>query len=586
MPQETATTAKENNEAEKKTGDVEALRAKCKVLIDKKGEDNQISSEEDVAENRAWLESNPASRDPKELRAFIANYEKAVALDKDLLHQWEEKLNRMAKSDDPKKPPLLAAKSISDYVAWFRKQKTGKKMEYLKKSDLDDSNREKTVSEFMAAIETAGKVPGISAGKLQMRFANADLQNREKIVAELKKKSWLIASGVLPTIVRAELWRRCIDASEEKCAQLVAEAQHTHNIQKARFVDLSPVIQEEVREEFKKMLLPAREAFLIKLEKELQEYEGRYSGKMHQKQQPDKTGLNLFSNRPESESDSSAAKYMDWFKNKLTRKGMRDAINHDDLDRDERSEKRDEMAKILTSKPQERRAALISKFNAAELSGRSILILEQQKEARTGSGPGEGEKKGVLRTLLRRLLLSSQHEEVGKTMETFSVVNEITERRKRFKLAHHVRDKTASKAHEEGLAETLDETKKLEQNTTLDPLREKDGGIRVKLDTLESHKDARTQWKQVLKPNLGDPNVKLSADMTLRTRTGEEVIDERQYQQGELRGELDRVKDAITPLLQQEARAHGLGATEKETQEVLDGADWKHLGDEVIRKAA
>ncbi len=132
----------------------------------------------------------------------------------------------------------------------------------------------------------------------------------------------------------------------------------------------------------------------------------------------------------------------------------------------------------------------------------------------------------------------------------------------------------------------LKRTSALDSAVHSEHLREHEGGLKIKMDTMETYGAERSEVKRVLKRDVDNQNAQLAGDLTLRTRTGEEVRDAREYQRGELQRELTRVREAISPLLIQEASAEGIGATEKDIKEELQKTDWKALAKEVIRKAA
>lgn len=533
MDQESLPSQDPPPETEKdKAQNLEQLRQTYQELVDGSG----LNDQEKKA-CKDWLATGE-SRDPKQLTMRIDHFTKAEQASAKLVDAYAKKIEESVRAD------LLSGKSKQSYLDWFKGLSFPDKQKYLAKSDLDKPERH-------AALEAYKRLPSAIREELREKFFGGGLKERQKLMAEATKR---------------------------------------HKELKATFLKLPREIQQKYAAQFKESRFDEREKLLAKVGVETKNANNSKNKKNAQAQQEQaevkrmeaafeskmRRGVeaNLF-------SVSSMRSYREWFVG-LSLPEKRKALKHSDLDNPER---RKTLKAFLKFSP-EARAPHELKFRNVDLDRRKEILAELQAK-----NPQQSKNTGLkawFRNTLRRILLSSGSREITQRMETFAVTNEIAERRKRFKLSHHTHGSEGHQktAEEKGLTDTAEASRKLEAATQLESMREPDGGVKIKLDVLESHHEARRKWKRFLKPGMDNPNVKLAADVKLRTRSGAEVTDERQYQHEELQRELDAVKKAIEPIMAEEARSHGFSISQKQTKEELDQANWKKYGGDVIKKAA
>lgn len=438
----------------------------------------------------------------------------------------------------------FAKKSMDAYEKWFQSLSFKEKTEFIRKksTSLHDPERQKLLDAFNGKAEFNGVF--------------------------------------IPAAVRNEFRREFFDSDLEQRKTLMKRISTQHKKLKERFLALPKEVQAKYREQFKGLRLSDREKLLKSIT------DARKGKKTPETQAQEKVETQRLENEFESKmvnyvrenllSPLSIPSYRNWFKG-LTLEQRHQALKKSDLDNPERKTVRDEFYKL----PPETQTKNALRFKNADLEKRKYILAALKQE--TGKEPG---RFGWIKNFLRRLTLSSGHTDIREKIETYAITNEIAERRHRFRLSRHTRKENAQKADREGMAETAKESRKFAQETELSSLQEKKGGIKVKTDILESHEEARHKWRRVLKPKIDDPNAKLSADITLRTKSGDEVIDEQAYQRGELERELDSVRSNVIPIIAAEARARGQSVDTKKITEEVKNADWEEYGKESIRKAA
>jgi hypothetical protein len=372
---------------------------------------------------------------------------------------------------------------------------------------------------------------------------------------------------------------------EERLIKVTA-LKRRHETLKAEFLKLPAELQKKYKEQFKNKKLDDREALLSAIAKEVKptKTSNKEIAEVKESTKLDKD----FEVKTEKMvrdnllAPDSKLKHDNWFKSlPLVRK--RYMINNSDLDT--RMKERKDTLKAFNKTPPEVRAKHDLRFRNADLDRRQAMLLELSGED-DQSKESSKKKEGFIRGMLKKLIFSRSHEDITKKVETFAVTDEIAERRKRFRLSHNTREESAAKADKKGLDTTAEESQKLAGATKREDMHEADGGIKVKLDVLESHADARHEWKRTLKPHMGDVNAKLASNITLRTKAGDEVIDERAYQRGELAREVSSIQDSMNPIIEEAARAAGLNIDETEISDVLKKEDWKEHGKEVIKRSA
>lgn len=551
--------------------DIEDLRKKCLALVESADPQNQFSSPQDIEENRRWLNSTSAF-DPKKMAAFADQYPKSVKYDKDLIEKYDAKIKGRIDAG------LLARSSEKEYKEWFRDQPASKKSEFLKKCDLDDPARVKTKAEF---DELNKKFPDV---RLRAKFLESDLEGRQRIVSDLKEKKKIIEGIViLPSIVRSALFHSCANVDVATCKKTAAETQKKHAELKKRFISLPPLVQEENRENFKEMLLDEREKWLAGIEIKIRQLTASFKDKIRQKQQPDATGLNLFSNISEKTPGSSSNTYTDWFQNKLTINGMKASLQHSDLDDPKRETRRKEMSEILPMLGASDRERAKQEFNSSDLEKREQITAKY----RNSKNSTDGEKRGFFQGILHRVLRSESSKTLKQKIETYSIVREITKRRRRFRLLHHATsNNTMGKAAADESTHVLKSSAEFEKATELGKMRKDNGKVQVKLETLELNQDARTQWRRFLKPDIDNKEAQLAADISLKTRAGNEVNDEEIYRRTELAAELAQVKSTAMPLINEAVRNSGIVMSSPQLKQELDSADWEANAKSVLKKAA
>lgn len=512
--------------------DFENLQTQYRELVGK----SAVLSEKDKASMLDFLSSDEG-RNPNVLKQRIEHFPQAEKSVEKLNQEYNEQLKK------EKEAGRIAEKSIEAYEKWFKELPIKEKTEFVKSksTDLHDPKRQKLLDVFNGKTEFNGIfIPAAVRDEFRDKFFNGDLEEREALLKQISAR---------------------------------------HKTLKERFLSLPKEVQQRYRDKFKELGLADREKLLKTIaakareaspekqeaEKvESQRLERDFDAKMKQM-----VSENKF-------SPLSVPAYQKWFKG-LTLDEKRRALKHSDLDNPQRVRVRDEFYKL----PPETQKKYDLRFRNADLNKRkSILDSIKQSEK-----PSE-QKSSWIRNFLRRLTLSSGRPDIKEKIETYAITNEIAERRHRFRLTHHTREESAQKAEKSGLNETAKDSRRLAQATELSALQEEKGGIKVKLDTFEHHAEARHKWKRMLKPNIDDKDAKLSADITLRTKAGDEVIDERAFQRGELQRELDSVRKIIKPMLHSEAASLGIKIDDKQIQEELKKAQWEKYGKEVIKKAA
>lgn len=575
--------AKENYE--QPTGDsaVSQLRDEYRQIVDKKAQEKSLLPKDREACLK-WLEQDSESRDPQALKMRI-DHLKSSGVDqkiKDQRDQYLKELEPRAKSG------LIREETMQERLDWFLNKLSFQEREEIlktkdgKKDDLFNKDRVEVFNQFKDLYKYFSYLP------LHKKFAGLELDDRKKMVAELKAKKGLLTGGVLPTIVREKLKAECADSDLDTCKKLVAEAQMKHNAQKERFRKLPRPVQKEYMEKFKDLLLPARQSLLADIEQKIGRYSEQYRAQIKEKQRPDSDGLTLFSNVPEDVPASSSKRYMDWFSRELNIKEMGDAVSNSDLNNPERKQRCEEMKAILKTLPPKDKSSAISEFNKADLERRREIIARYPNvEKGASSAPASAEKKGFIQRMIRRIAGSSNHADIEQKIEAFGIGNEIAERRKRYQISHGDRENLNAKAAERGQTETVKRTQKLENAIHSEHLKEKEtGGVKIRMDTLETYQGERHALRRALKVDLDNPNAQLAGDIHLKTRTGDVINDAREYQRGELKRQLTTVEQSMENAVAAEAALQGETIDKKAIQEELKKTDWKNLAKETIRRAA
>ncbi|MBI4995014.1 hypothetical protein HZC21_05245 [Candidatus Peregrinibacteria bacterium] len=511
---------------------LEELRTQYRNLVEK----SAILNEKDKKAMMDFLNSEEG-KNPDTLKKMIEHFSEA--------EKSADKINKEYNAQIQKEiaEGRFAKKSAEAYEKWFKDLSFKEKAEAIKakSTDLHDPKRQKLLDAFNGKTEFFGVfIPAKVRNEFREKFFNSDLEEREALLKQIAAQ---------------------------------------HKKLKENFLALPKEVQERYREKFKELGLADREKLLksISAKKNEPSPEKVQAGKIESQRLEREFDAKI--NRMVQEnlfSPLSVTVYQKWFKG-LGLDDRRRALKHSDLDNPERVRVRDEFYRL----PPETQKKYDLRFRNANLDKRKTLLNTVKQEE---SQPEQ--KTSWIRNFLRRLLLSSGRSDIKEKVETYAITNEIAERRHRFRLNSHTREESAQKAQAKGLAETAEQSRKLSEATELSTLQEAEGGIKVKLDTFEHHAEARHKWKRMLKPKIDDPNAKLSADITLRTKSGDEVIDERAYQRGELQRELDAVKKTVKPIITAEAAIHGIHIDDKQIQEELKKTKWDKYGKEVIKKAA
>lgn len=514
--------------------DFEHLQTQYRELVGR----SFILSEKDKAAMLDFLQTEEG-KNPDALKTRIEHFPQAEKSVEKLNQEYNEQLKK------EKETGRIAEKSIEAYEKWFKGLSIKEKTEFVKSksTDLHNPKRQKLLDAFNGKAQLDGVfIPAAVRNEFRDKFFSGDLEEREALLKQIAAK---------------------------------------HKSLKERFLKLPKEVQQRFRNQFKELGLADRE----KLLKTIAEKKGngepspekREAEKVESQRLERDFGAKMKKMVAENLiSPLSVSAYQKWFSG-LRLDEKRQALQHCDLDNPERKRVRDEFYKF----PPETQKKYDLRFRNADLNKRK-LILDSIKQSEK---PSE-QKSSWIRNFLRRFTLSSGRSDIKEKIETFAITNEIAERRHRFRLTHHTREESTQKAEKSGLDKTAKDSRRLAQATELSALQKAKGGIKVKLDTFEHHAEARHKWKRMLKPNIDDKNAKLSADITLRTKAGDEVIDERAFQRGELQRELDAVKKTITPMLHSEAASLGIKIDNKQIQEELQKAQWEKYGKEVIKKAA
>ncbi len=515
----------------------EELQSQYRNLVER----SSVLSEKDKGVMLDFLNSNEG-KNPDTLKTMIEHFPEA--------EKSADKINKEYNSQIQKEiaEGRFAKKSAEAYEKWFKDLSFKEKAEVIKAKStaLHDPKRQKLLDAFNGKVESGGVfIPSAVRNEFREKFFNGDLEERTVLLNQIAAQ---------------------------------------HGKLKERFTALPKEVQEKYREKFKGLGLADREKLL-----------GLIASKKGEKSTEQKGGEKIESERLDNDfcaetkkmvadntlAPKSKAQHDDWFKSlPLAQKRLMATRSEIHSKMKERVKTRDDFYEAIKKSP-DMRVKYELKFRNADLDERKkILGAMQQNESQTP------QKTSWLKNFIRRLTLSSGNRDIKEKIETYAITNEIAERRHRFRLTHHTREESAQKAEDRGMDETAKDSRKLAQATELESLKEAEGGMKIKLDTLEHHAEARHKWKRMLKPNIDDKDAKLSADITLRTKAGDEVIDERAFQRGELQRELDSVKKAAAPIIDLEARHAGINVTQKQIEEELEKADWERHGKETIKKAA
>lgn len=550
---------------------VEDLQGKCLALAE------DLNAKTKTPENAAkcnkflkdWLRTTEG-KDPVELKKFLKSYPESVESDRRLVEDFDKKV------DEAIRKGLLLAKSGPEYKNWIREQKTEDKRKFLGKSDLDDINRTKVVVEF----DEFNKL--FKSPDLKKRFDKEDLQKRQKTVAELKEKKKVIESGILPSFIRAKLFEKSATMNVDEAKKMHGEALKTHDTLKTRFIKLPPTVQMDETERFKKMEFKDRQKWLDGAEAKINGNVNQYRAKILKMQKPDANGLTLFSSTPEQTPGSSAKSYMDWFRNKLTLKGMDDALTKSDLEDPRRKQNCDEMAKQLKKTPKAKQAQTIGEFNASDLS-RRIELIETHKTNSAESGIDDTKKNWLERTFVK-IFTSREHEKAANDIETISAAMEIAKRRERYQQAHGVQPDMQKDAAKRGLTETMKKSNSVIGAVHSEKLHEKDGGLKVKIDTMETERGGRTELLGALSHDVDKTDATLAGNISLERRDGTVVNDAKAYRHDVLPQELKPIQEETAKILTDEAANSNVEITEQQIRgELKKTAFWEEMAKKAIR---
>lgn len=552
------------------------------------GDDSKYSqlSSKDVDLLSKWLDT-PDAQNAEYLNSCMANFEAYKKYVGDQVREYKKDLEKLAKEDK-----TFSEKSIPSYLKWFHEElDSQERAAYLKNktTDAHDPARKRVVkeaSDLFKYFENSNSKQTVESQK--KKFSDKDLQGRQAEVADMKKKKNLLESVQLPSVVVEELKGAVLNAANADAAGKIISANLArHTALKDRFLKLPPPVQMENKENFKKMNLDARGKFLAGFEQKIAGYVGEYRRQIEERQEPDKSGLTLFSNVKESVPDSSADKYMKWFQKDLTLNGMRAAIEQSDLKNPERKTLRDKMREQLIKIPGNLRPAAIDEFNAADFEKRRDVIVKEWEEKckKLAESPSGG---NIVHRILRRIMGSAANTDIEKETKTWAVLRQVAIERQRYTLGlgHNARTNIEGEAAERGEDATLQHTQKVIEAVHDKKLKTDEGDLRLKADTLEGTPEAVTELRRALKPTVGDHNVKIAANVQLVDESSNVIIDTRDYMRGALARKRASIEKKVSPRIQQEARAEGLNLDDKQVQEDLQTANWDEIADENIRKAA
>ncbi|MEK9132679.1 MAG: hypothetical protein AAB606_03175 [Patescibacteria group bacterium] len=505
----------------------EALRKTYLDLV----KNSKLNAAEKEACNK-WLNEEQESHEPAKLKERISFLPRAEESSQKLVSQYEKKI------EDAVKKELFSTDTSKKtaYVDWFKKLSFADKMKHLEKSDLDKPERK-------AVLEAFKKLPAAVRDEHRDEFFKGGLEERQKLVAEAAEK---------------------------------------HETLKAAFLKLPKEVQEQNKTKFKESKLADREKLLRKLGVEnasnlnkkggvQEDVENKRLGGDFDAKMARMVRDNLF-------SPLSVPKYQQWFAG-LTLDAKKQALQKSDLDNPKRVQVRDQFLAL----PQEVSKMHDLKFRNADLEKRTEILASAKLEKPTQV---DAKKQSWFKGFLKRVLSSSSREGVSNKMESFSIASEVAERRRRFRISQSTsgekRDETAAK---EGLGETLQQSRRVETAAKSEQMYDKDGKLRLKLDVLETKQEDRHQLRLALKPDVQKQDAMLAGNISLQTKTGDRVTDEREYQQGELKRELAEVEAALTPIIGEAANTDGVSLTQQQIQQLLEKEDWRAHAKENIQRA-
>lgn len=518
----------------------EKLQAQYRNLVEK----SSILNEKDQKAMLDFLQT-AEGKNPDTLKMMLEHFPEA--------EKSAEKINKEYKTQIEKEiaEGRFAKKSAEDYTKWFKELSFKEKTDAIKNksTDLHDPKRQKLLDAFNGKTEFGGAfIPAAVRNEFRDQFFNGDIEEREALLKQIAAQ---------------------------------------HKKLKERFLALPKEAQAKYHEKFKELGLAEREKLLKKIAAEKGKKTPEQIGS--EKLELQRMDNDFCTETKKMAEDNllapkSKLEYDQWFK-ALPLEQKRSMATRSELHTKmrERVNTRNSFYKLIKDSPVARTRYEL-KFRNADLDERKEILDKithpEKEQAQTGG------VKNWLTGVLKRIFGSRSHSDITKKMETFAVTNELAERRRRFRLTHHTREENAQKADEKGMEQTSEQSQKIQGAAGIREMQDEKGGMKVKLDVLESHTDERYKLKRALKPQIDDPNAKLSANITLRKRDGEEVIDERAYQRGEIAHELGSIQQSLKPIIEQTARAQGITLDEKQIDEELKNANWKEHGKDVIRKAA
>lgn len=532
-----------------------------------------------------WLHGNPESSDPKKLATNLEYLKKSANDQEKHIDAYQKALSERVKKG------VVRKETERERLEWFKNLSFVDKAKIVtsrdaKLDDLFDPEREKNLKEFKDLWEHFGNfLP------LHKKFMGQEFDDRKKTVAELREKCAVLDSKILPTIVKDELRREGAKIGAAEFKSQIARAEKTHAAQKERFGKLPAAVQEEIKKEFKDELLPGREKMLAEVEAKIADYKNRYAAGISKMTQPNSRGLTFF-------SPKSAAKYNDWFAKDLSLTEMKNIAQHDpDLANPKRAAFVEKMGWHLEDMPKSGRKAALTEFNNADLEGRETIIAKYEGTGLTGKtahgDAAEPKKQNLISKLIHKLTFSSGHGNIKKTAETFAIASEMALRRKRYQITQNTKDEKLAQpteSHEQqteqkNLHQTAERTEKIQESMKSERLHDTEGHAKLKLNVLETETGDRERLKRALKSDVDNTNAKLGGDLKLVRKTGEVVTDAREYERGEVRNELGRVLEAVTPELEKELASEGKTMEEKDIKEAAKKADWDKMAKEIIRRS-
>ena len=425
--------------------------------LESKISNSKIRSEADKKNAKNWLENNPKSFDVKELKIAIDLCERVDTVISGMIDQYTKKVQNAVKEG------VSSKVHEKEHIEWFRSQSFEKKMEYLKKCDLDDPKRKEATVLFK-------KLPAEIQSGITKEYNAARFEDRLKIITKANEAAKLYA--LIPSSIRKTLVAKIEKSDLQTMQGVIINSLTPHQKLKAEFLKLDEKIQEKHREKFKEMNLKERAEFLRKVkdtensgENNEAEQKSAREEKFRNKMM-DLINRGLFSHR-------SFLAYDLWFK-KLGANEQKSNLKNSDID----DPKRVKVYKEFYELPEKIRTPQREKqFLNADIEGRSGIINELK-----GNTATMGEIKYPERTVKFALDETLEDKSLQQKRVLFTMMQKV----QRFTRRAEIQDGQLANQVSQGKYTDEERDKKEDDLSWID------------LTSINEDKSKREQWRKTI----------------------------------------------------------------------------------------